>query len=63
MRGLQCTVPTAKLLDALQQQRMLVVKAGGNSLRLLPPLNVTDQEIDEALTLLDQACTALPEET
>lgn len=59
MTGLQCARPNADLLDALQQRRMLAVKAGGNSLRLLPPLTVTRQEVEEALDLLDQACTAL----
>lgn len=62
MTGLQCVVPNTDLLDALLQRRMLGVKAGGNSLRLLPPLNVTEDEIDEALALLDQACTALSEQ-
>jgi acetylornithine/N-succinyldiaminopimelate aminotransferase len=46
-------------LDALQQRRMLTVKAGGNSLRLLPPLNVSCEAIDEALDVLDQACATL----
>ena len=38
---------------------MLVVKAGGNSVRLLPPLNVTADEIDTALANLRSACTRL----
>lgn len=62
MTGLQCTVSNTALLEMLQQRHMLVVKAGGNSLRLLPPLNVTDEEIDEALDLLQQACEALSEQ-
>lgn len=59
MIGLQCLVPNTELLDALQQRRMLVAKAGGNSLRLLPPLNINAEDIDNALTTLDQACRAI----
>ncbi|MEQ8953617.1 MAG: aspartate aminotransferase family protein [Gammaproteobacteria bacterium] len=52
MRGLKCRIEAPQLNAALQQAGMLVVKAGGNSLRLLPPLNVTRSELDEALTIL-----------
>ena len=52
MLGLQCEIPAAELITRLQQNGMLVVKAGGNSVRLLPPLNVTRSELDEALTIL-----------
>ncbi len=54
MRGLQChmELDSSELVPALQAAGLLVVKAGGNSLRLLPPLNVTTDEIDEALTIL-----------
>lgn len=59
MIGLRCAVPNTALVDALRERRMLVVKAGGNSVRLLPPLNVTPAEIDEALGILDETCKAL----
>ncbi|MGM0634065.1 MAG: aminotransferase class III-fold pyridoxal phosphate-dependent enzyme, partial [Pseudomonadota bacterium] len=62
MIGLNCVIPNAKLLDALLQQRMLVVKAGGNTLRLLPPLNVSTEEIDRALEILDTCCDGLRED-
>ncbi len=41
-----------KLCAALMDAGMLTVPAGPDTLRLLPPLNVTEQEIDDALTIL-----------
>jgi acetylornithine/N-succinyldiaminopimelate aminotransferase len=38
---------------------LATVPAADNVLRLLPPLNITDAEISEALARLDAAATAL----
>jgi acetylornithine/N-succinyldiaminopimelate aminotransferase len=35
---------------------MLSIPAGDNTLRLLPPLTITDAELDEAVQRLDRAC-------
>tara|TARA_R110001599_G_scaffold147106_1_gene330424 strand:- start:179 stop:571 length:393 start_codon:yes stop_codon:yes gene_type:complete len=59
MIGLKCVVSNADLLQALKERHLLAVKAGSNSIRLLPPLNMTRDEIDEALTCLNGACDAL----
>ena len=40
-------------------QGLLVVGAGDNVVRLLPPLIVTDADISEAVDKLDRACKAL----
>jgi acetylornithine/N-succinyldiaminopimelate aminotransferase len=59
MRGIECAVPNMDLVNALTDQKMLTVGAGGNVVRLLPPLTVTQNEIDEAVAAIDAACTAL----
>ncbi len=56
MIGLKCVVSNADFIKVLQQHRLLAVKAGGNSIRLLPPLNTTLDEIEEALGVLAAAC-------
>jgi acetylornithine/N-succinyldiaminopimelate aminotransferase len=56
MVGLKCVCNNADLLNALMAQKMLAVKAGGNSVRLLPALNLSAAEVDEALNLLKNAC-------
>jgi len=59
MIGLKCVVTNVDFVHALQDEHMLVVKAGGNSVRLLPPLNVSESEIDEALAILRRVCMRL----
>lgn len=59
MIGLKCVISNADLLSALKDRHLLAVKAGGNSIRFLPPLNMTREEIDEALLALNGACEAL----
>ncbi len=57
--GLRALVPAGEIVDALRAEKMLVVSAGDNVVRLLPPLIVSEAEIAEAVTRLDRACTRL----
>jgi acetylornithine/N-succinyldiaminopimelate aminotransferase len=59
MLGLKCRVPNQKLLEALRAEKLLTVQAGDNVVRFLPPLIVTEAEIDLACAKLDVACLAL----
>lgn len=55
MLGLYCLTDAGKLIARLQDQKLLVVKAGRNSVRLLPALNVSKQEIDSAVEIIGKA--------
>ena len=46
-------VPGGDAVDALREGGLITVPAGGDAVRLLPPLNVTDAELEEALRILD----------
>jgi acetylornithine/N-succinyldiaminopimelate aminotransferase len=59
MLGLKCRVPNTDVIRACHEQRLLAIGAGENVVRLLPPLIVSDAEIDEAVGRLDRACAAL----
>ena len=59
MLGLKCVVPNGSVVERLIGEGMLTVVAGDNVVRLLPPLNVTDDEIDLALVKLDAAAKDL----
>ena len=59
MLGLKCKIPNQKLLEALRAQKLLTVQAGDNVVRFLPPLIVSEAEIDQACAKLDAACVAL----
>jgi acetylornithine/N-succinyldiaminopimelate aminotransferase len=59
MLGIKCKVPNTDLVAAARSEHLLVVGAGDNTIRLLPPLNIGDQEVEEAIDKLSNACTAL----
>lgn len=59
MMGLRCKVPNTALQQAALDQHLLVIGAGDNVVRLLPPLIVTDADIAEAVDKLDRACQVL----
>ena len=45
---------TSELLPELRKKGLLALSAGENVLRLLPPLTVTEKEIDQALELIEE---------
>ena len=57
--GVRCIVPAGDVIAATRDQDLLCVAAGENVVRLLPPLNVTEAEIDEGMKRFDAALTAL----
>jgi len=51
--GIGCgTAEVAPYITAAEEKGLLLVGAGPNVIRLLPPLTVTKEEIDEAITIL-----------
>ncbi len=60
--GLRTHVPNTDLIAAARAHKLILIAAGDNVCRLLPPLIVTDEEIGEAFERLDAACTALEAE-
>jgi acetylornithine/N-succinyldiaminopimelate aminotransferase len=57
--GLKCVVPAADMVTACREAGMLVVPAGDNVVRLLPPLIIDRSHVDAAAAALERACTAL----
>ena len=52
--GLRCGPPIEAVIQALLSYRMLTVPAGGNVVRLLPPLIIGQAEVDIALERLER---------
>jgi acetylornithine/N-succinyldiaminopimelate aminotransferase len=57
--GLRCVPPVAIVATAARAQGLLSVVAGENVLRLLPPLILSEADIDEAAARLRRAARAL----
>ena len=56
LQGIKCVGSNYDLNARLLKNGLLTVPAGDNVVRLLPPLIVTDQEIDAAIDILDRTC-------
>lgn len=59
MLGLRCKKPAGDILSAAYDQNLLVVPAADNVLRLLPPLNLDETDISEAISRLSAAALAV----
>jgi acetylornithine/N-succinyldiaminopimelate aminotransferase len=57
--GVKAVVPAGDLVAALREAKLLTVGAGENVVRFLPPLIVSEAEIEQAVQRLEQACVAL----
>jgi acetylornithine/N-succinyldiaminopimelate aminotransferase len=57
--GVRCIVPVGDVAAAMRDQDLLGVAAGENVIRLIPPLIVTEAEIDEAVGRFDRALAGL----
>jgi len=49
MIGIECNQNVSLLVDQLLAKGLIVGTAGPNTLRLLPPLTISHEEIDEAV--------------
>ncbi|MEM6578470.1 MAG: aspartate aminotransferase family protein [Pseudomonadota bacterium] len=61
MLGLVCRASNLDVVNAAYEAELATVPAGDNTVRLLPPLTITDDEISEALARLDRAARIVSE--
>jgi acetylornithine/N-succinyldiaminopimelate aminotransferase len=59
MLGLKCRVPAKDVVAAGYDQRVLTIPAAEEVVRILPALNISDEEIGEAVDRLDRAAAAV----
>ena len=57
MLGLKCKATNMDVVNAGYDHELLTVPAADNVVRLLPPLTISDDEIEQALIRLDKAAT------
>lgn len=60
--GLRTVVPNTEFVNAARDQKLIVIGAGDNVVRLLPPLIITEADLGEAINRLDAACAAIEAE-
>ena len=59
MIGIRCKIAPADVVKAGYEAGVITIPAADNIVRLLPALNITEDEIAEAVTRLDATATAL----
>jgi acetylornithine/N-succinyldiaminopimelate aminotransferase len=59
MRGIGVTCPPGDVVTAARARQLLVLTAGDDTVRLLPPLVITDAELDKGLAALKAALDEL----
>jgi acetylornithine/N-succinyldiaminopimelate aminotransferase len=62
MMGLRTVVPNTDFINAARAQKLILIAAGDNVARLLPPLIISDADIAEGINRLDAACAAIEAE-
>lgn len=55
MQGLECDKPVSDIINKAIENGLLLINAGANVIRFLPPLIVSKREIDDMIEILD-AC-------
>ncbi|AWN45854.1 acetylornithine transaminase [Methylobacterium terrae] len=59
MTGLRLVVTNTDFAAAARDEHLLVIPAGDNVVRLLPPLTIGEDEVNAALDKLEAACAAM----
>ena len=59
MLGLKCKIANTEFSAACVNSGLLVIGAGDNVVRLLPPLTVNNEEVAEAVARIEKACRHL----
>jgi acetylornithine/N-succinyldiaminopimelate aminotransferase len=59
MVGIKCKATNMDVVAAMRERNVLMVPAGENVARMLPPLNIDASHVEEAVSALDAACDAL----
>jgi acetylornithine/succinyldiaminopimelate/putrescine aminotransferase len=60
MLGVELTVPAKPIVNRCLERGLLILSAGDQVLRLVPPLIIGETEVDEALTTLERALAEQP---
>jgi acetylornithine/N-succinyldiaminopimelate aminotransferase len=63
LQALVCRKPNQAVAKTAREEHFLVAPAGENTIRLLPPLNVTVDEFEFAFSALDRASSRLREQS
>ncbi|MPW26634.1 acetylornithine/succinylornithine family transaminase [Alkalibaculum sp. M08DMB] len=53
IQGIELTIPVSDIVGACMEKGLLLVPSGANVIRFVPPLIITDEQIDEGISILE----------
>ena len=59
MQGLEFSVPVKDIIPKVMEKRLILIAAGSNVIRFVPPLIVKKKDIDDMITILDKVLSEL----
>ena len=59
MLGLKCKIENTKFVEEARNNKILTIKASDNVVRLLPPLNISVEDCDIAISAISETCSKL----
>mgnify|MGYP000326269223 FL=1 len=54
MQGLEFNVPVGPYLNKALEKGLIIISAGTNIIRFVPPLVITKENVDEMIHILDE---------
>lgn len=57
MQGIQFDGPVSKIIVKALENGLVIISAGANIIRFVPPLVITEKDVDEMIRILDQTLT------
>ncbi|MFA9424282.1 MAG: aspartate aminotransferase family protein [Sedimentibacter sp.] len=58
MQGIACSIPVSDIILKAQENGLIIINAGKNIIRLVPPLIITEDHVDEMIVKLKAAIEA-----
>ena len=55
MQGLVCKEPVSAIINTALENGLVLINAGTNIIRFLPPLTITEEDVDRMIGILDEA--------
>ena len=59
MQGIVCKGPVKDIIAKAMDNGLILINAGSDIIRILPPLIITEKEIDEMISIIDDAFSAV----
>ena len=53
LHGLECNGPVGEIINKALEKGLLLINAGANVIRFIPPLIITKENVDEMIAILE----------